>query len=96
MKRLLLAFAGLVGVVFIPVVAHAHNAGHLFLPDGRCMQVGSFKEAPIVGPDGEQLDLVVVTLQDEFGVSFVGVIRDTPIFPGRCPTSSPPQNGGGR
>ena len=94
MKRLLVVFAGLVAVVLIPVVVHAHNAGHLFLPDGSCVQIGSFKEAPSVGQDGEQLDLVPATPMDEFGVSFVGVTRDTPIFPGGCPASSPAVNGG--
>jgi hypothetical protein len=90
MKKALVVFVGLVAVILVPVVATAHNAGHLFLPDGTCVEVGSFREAPLVGPDGTQLDLVPETPRDEFGASFVGVTRDTPIFAGGCPVAIPP------
>jgi hypothetical protein len=78
----------LVGVVGLPVVATAHNVGHLFLPDGTCQQIGSGKEAPFVGKDRTQLDLVPQTPnppRDEFGVSFVGSRGQTAILPGLCP-----------
>jgi hypothetical protein len=65
--------------------AQAHNAGHLVLPDGTCHEVGSFREAPLVGPTGTQLDLVPSTPMDEYGTSFVGFQGRTPILPGPCP-----------
>jgi hypothetical protein len=79
--------AALVGLTFTPAVAIAHNLGHLFLPDGRCLEIGSGREAPLVGPDKEQLDLIPGTPlpRDEYGVSFVGAARDNLIFPGACP-----------
>jgi hypothetical protein len=92
MKKVLVVFVGLVAVILVPVAATAHNAGHLFLPDGTCVEVGSFREAPLVGPDGTQLDLVPETPRDQLGVSFVGITRDTPIFPGGCPVAAPAVN----
>jgi hypothetical protein len=68
--------------------ADAHNAGHFFLPSGACHEIGSFRDAPIVGADRHQLDLVPETPNppfDEYGVSFVGYEGNTPIFPGGCP-----------
>ena len=91
MKRSLVIVAGILSVLALPFVAAAHNAGHLFLPDGTCQEVGSFKEAPLVGPDKTQLDLLPSTPlpRDEYGVSFVGVGAGTPIHPGMCPAGAP-------
>jgi hypothetical protein len=90
----------LVSVFALPALAAAHNLGHVFLPDGACLEVGSVKEAPLVGKDREQLDLVPGTPnppRDEYGTSFVGYWGNTPILPGRCPvatgTASAPQTG---
>ena len=71
--------------------ASAHNAGHFWLPDGSCHEVGSFKDAPMVGPQGDKtrLDLVPETPDppyDEYGTSFVGYNGQTPISPGGCPS----------
>lgn len=74
-----------------PVVggsAGAHNAGHFFLPDGSCHAIGSFRDAPTVGPDGHQLDLIPETPTtpfDEYGASFAAFQGGTPILPGGCP-----------
>ena len=78
----------LIGIFALPVAADAHNVGHIFLPDGTCQEVGSVKEAPLVGADRTQLDLVPGTAnppRDEYGTSFVGFWGRTLIFPGRCP-----------
>ena len=75
-------------LIAMPMIAAAHNLGHLTLPDGTCMEIGSAKEAPFVGPDHTQLDLIPQTAnppRDEYGVSFVGFWGNTPIAPGRCP-----------
>ena len=87
MKHRNFVFAALVGLMFTPVTAIAHNVGHLFLPDGTCLEIGSAREAPLVGPDKEQLDLIPGTPlpRDEYGVSFVGAAGDNLIFPGGCP-----------
>jgi hypothetical protein len=75
-------------LLLIAGTAQAHNAGHFYLPDGTCHEIGSFKDAPLVGADRAQLDLVPETPTvpfDEYGVSFVGYQGKTPIFPGGCP-----------
>ena len=69
----------------LPAATMAHNAGHFFLPDGSCHEVGSFRPAPLVGPDKVQLDLLPATPQDEYGASFAAFQGRTPILPGGCP-----------
>lgn len=67
--------------------AQAHNAGHFYLPDGSCHEVGSFRDAPLVGPDRTQLDLIPETPTvpyDEYGTSFAAFQGATPILPGGC------------
>ena len=86
--RIRLCIVAAASVLALPGVASAHNLGHVFLPDGKCLEVGSAKEAPLVGQDRTQLDLVPGTAnppRDEFGTSFVGYWGNTPIRPGRCP-----------
>ena len=93
MKRVIVVFAGLLAVMALPMVATAHNAGHIFLPDGRCQLLGSSHDAPLVGQDRTQLDLVPETRNppfDEIGVSFVGHNGQTPIFPSEnCTLGAP-------
>lgn len=93
MKRVIAVFVALVGVMALPMVATAHNAGHIFLPDGSCQLLGSFRDAPLVGQDRTPLDLVPQTPNppfDEYGVSFVGHGGGTPIFPGgNCNLGAP-------
>lgn len=87
MKRTLVGGAALVALLVTPFIAAAHNAGHLILPDGRCLEIGSFRDAPHIGPDWVQLDLVPQTPNppfDEYGVSFVGYYQRTSIRPGPC------------
>ena len=81
----------LVSVFALPAVAAAHNVGHVYRPDGTCLEIGSVKEAPLVGQDRTQLDLVPGTAnppRDEYGTSFVGYWGNTPILPGRCPVAT--------
>jgi hypothetical protein len=91
MKRPLVLFATLAAVLAMPLVGAAHNAGHLFLPDGTCLEVGSFKDAPFVGKDRTRLDLAPETPYppfDEIGVSWVGHLQVSVILPGPCPALS--------
>ena len=64
--------------------AGAHNAGHFFLPDGTCHEVGSFLPGPLVGSDKHVLDLIPATPKDEYGASFAAFQGDTPLLPGGC------------
>ncbi len=70
--------------------AGAHNAGHFYLPDGSCHEIGSFKDAPLIGPEADktQLDLIPETPNppfDEYGASYAAFQGNTPILPGGCP-----------
>ena len=93
MKRVIVVFAGLLAVMALPMIATAHNAGHIFLPDGTCLVIGSGHDAPLVGKDRTQLDLAPETPNppfDEIGVSFVGHNGGTPIFPSaNCSLGAP-------
>jgi hypothetical protein len=78
-----------ISALAVPAVATAHNAGHFFLPDGSCHEVGSFRDAPLVGPDRTQLDLIPETPNppyDEYGASYAAFQGQTPILPGGCPS----------
>ena len=88
MKRALIAFIGVLAVVGIPAVVRAHNAGHIFLPDGTCLEIGSFREAPIVGQDRTQLDLVPETPNppfDEYRSELCRARREHADFAGSVP-----------
>ena len=76
----------------VVMVATAHNAGHIFLPDGRCQLLGSSHDAPLVGQDRTQLDpfLRPATPHSTRSVSFVGHNGRTPIFPSEnCTLGAP-------
>ena len=75
-------------------LAGAHNAAHFFLPNGTCHNVGSNKDAPIVG-DGNpnqspgsnnlpgQLDLIPGN-GDQYGARWAAEHSVT-LLPGECP-----------
>jgi len=91
MKRARAILAGAAVFMALPMIATAHNAGHITRPDGTCQELGSSRSAPLVGQDRTQLDLVPETAnppRDEYGVSFVGYWGRTPIAPGPCPAQA--------
>ena len=74
--------------------AAAHNAAHFYLPDGTCHEVGSNRDAPIVGagnpnqsPGSDnlpgQLDLVPGN-GDQYGARFAAD-HSPRLLPGNCP-----------
>lgn len=71
--------------------AWAHNAAHVTFPDGTCLEVGSNKEAPVVGEPapGElstgQLDLIAGS-GDQYGARFAATRGNSRIEPGNCPS----------
>jgi hypothetical protein len=83
MRRLVLLLIAAASLAMLGAnSARAHNAGHFFLPSGKCLEIGSFKESP------HGLDLVPETPNppfDEYGASFAAFQGNTPIFPGACP-----------
>jgi len=80
----------LVGLMTLTPVAQAHNAGHVFLPSGACVDVGSGKEAPLVPASNPnrnlqgQLDLIPGS-GDQYGARFAADQGNTPILPAECP-----------
>ncbi len=94
-RRMGLAFvlAVLAGALFTSA-ALAHNAGHIILPSGECLDAGSLKQSPLVPAanpnrnDLGQLDLIRdagVDTRDQYGARFAAVQGNTPILPGECP-----------
>jgi hypothetical protein len=74
--------------------AGAHNAAHFFLPDGSCHEVGSNRDAPLVGAGNPnqspgsnnlpgQLDLVPGN-GDQYGARYAADISPR-LLPGNCP-----------
>jgi hypothetical protein len=87
-KQLTAIAAAACSSLLLAAGAQAHNAGHFFLPDGSCHEIGSFKDAPLVGADRTQLDLIPETPTvpyDEYGASFAAFQGQTPVLPGGCP-----------
>jgi hypothetical protein len=75
-------------------LADAHNAAHFFLPDGTCHEVGSNRDAPIVGAGNPnqspgsnnlpgQLDLIPGN-GDQYGARYAAE-RSPRLLPGNCP-----------
>jgi outer membrane protein W len=92
--RKLALFAAAIVAAAGATAAQAHNAGHIFI-DGKCLEVGSSKEAPLVGPGAPQnaigqLDLIYdpqngVDVSDQYGARWAAIRGKTPILPGNCP-----------
>jgi hypothetical protein len=77
--------------------AGAHNAAHITFPDGSCLEVGSFKDAPIVGAGNPnqspgsnnepgQLDLIPGN-GDQYGARYAADQGNSRLLPGPCPSS---------
>jgi hypothetical protein len=95
-NRLLIAvlITLLISLMVVSAVS-AHNAGHIILPDGQCLDVGSGsihpdRGAPIVG-DGNphqneagQLDLIPGP-GDQYGARFAAEQGNSAVLPGECP-----------
>jgi hypothetical protein len=89
MRTLALLVAAL--ALALPASALGHNAGHIILPSGECLEVGSNKEAPLVPEQNPnrldstgQLDLIPGP-GDQYGARFAADQGNTPILPGNCP-----------
>jgi hypothetical protein len=79
-------------------IASAHNAGHIILPDGTCLEVGSIKESPkvsesnphrilIISDGGPEWHLDLIDGSgDQYGARYAAEQGNTPILPGECPS----------
>jgi hypothetical protein len=95
MNKTVIAAVVLVAGASLPAgLAAAHNAAHLFLPDGTCREVGSNKDAPIVGAGNPnqspgsnnlpgQLDRIPGN-GDQYGARYAAE-RSPRLLPGNCP-----------
>jgi hypothetical protein len=72
--------------------AAAHNAGHLLLPDGTCINVGSGQDAPYISANNPHLNTSTdpgrLDLEpgpgDQYGARFAADQGQTPIQPRWC------------
>lgn len=91
---LAVAISTLAAIWLAPGLAAAHNAAHFFLPDGTCHEVGSNRDAPIVGAGNPnqspgsnnlpgQLDLIPGN-GDQYGARFAAE-HSPRLLPGNCP-----------
>lgn len=84
MKRIkqiviVLTVALVIGVLVIPnAVAWAHNAGHIHVPNGKCVDVGSGKHAPTENQDK------IPGPGDQYGARWAAELANTPIWPRHC------------
>lgn len=77
--------------LIFPMRAVAHNAGHVTLPSGECVNVGG--ENTVHLPDSAQaytnaageLDLIPTTAGDEFGARFAAEQGRSRVLPRSCP-----------
>ena len=95
MKRPIVVAVIAMAAVTVPTgSASAHNAAHFFLPDGTCHEVGSNKDAPIVGAGNPnqspgsnnlpgQLDLIPGN-GDQYGARYAAD-HSPRLLPGNCP-----------
>jgi hypothetical protein len=88
------ALSALATVAIPTGLAAAHNAAHLFLPNGTCREVGSNRDAPIVGAGNPnqspgsnnlpgQLDRIPGN-GDQYGARYAAE-RSPRLLPGNCP-----------
>jgi hypothetical protein len=91
------AASGLAALALAAGPVEAHNAAHIILRDGTCLEVGSFKEAPIVGAGNPnhspgsnnqpgQLDLIPGN-GDQYGARYAADQGNSRLLPGPCPSS---------
>jgi hypothetical protein len=89
------ATIGVLASIAVPAgLATAHNAAHLIRPDGTCLDVGSNRDAPIVGAGNPnqspgsnnqpgQLDLIPGN-GDQYGARYAAE-HSRRLLPGNCP-----------
>ena len=83
--------AGLSAAAMVPATARAHNAGHIILPSGECLNVGSNNSvvlpesaAAYTNANGER-DLIPGTSGDEIGARFAAEQGNSAVRPRPCP-----------
>lgn len=83
--------AGLSAGAILPLPASAHNAGHIVLPSGECLNVGGnntvkLPESAAANTNAAgELDLIPGTPGDEFGARFAAEQGNSAVLPRSCP-----------
>ncbi|MEX0784253.1 MAG: hypothetical protein WD557_16555 [Dehalococcoidia bacterium] len=89
-------FIAAIGAALTPALlggtaVQAHNAGHVILPSGECINVGgnntvSLPETAAANTNvAGELDLIPGTPGDEFGARFAAEQGDSAVLPRACP-----------
>jgi hypothetical protein len=92
MRKTLLVAATVCALAASAPAALAHNAGHVILSDGTCVDVGSGRDAPYVSPNNPNLNTTTdpgrLDLEpgsgDQYGARFAADQGQTPIAPRWC------------
>lgn len=92
MRKTLLVAAAIGALAVSAPAALAHNAGHVILNDGTCIDVGSGKDAPYVSTNNPNLNTTTdpgrLDLEpgsgDQYGARFAADQGQTPIAPRWC------------
>ena len=79
MKQLVIALVVAAILALSTSVALAHNAGHIHLPTGECVDVGSGKHAH--NPDQQDK---IPGPGDQYGARWAAEQGNTPIWPRHC------------
>lgn len=75
-KLFILITVVIAALALTATIVMAHNAGHIHLGNGTCVDVGSGKHHPIV-------DLIPGP-GDQYGTRFAAEMGNTPIWPRHC------------
>lgn len=79
LRTILILTAVIVSLLLVASAALAHNAGHIHLPTGKCVDVGSGKHAH----NPEQQDHIPGP-GDQYGARYAAEMGNTPIWPRHC------------
>lgn len=82
---------GISAAALFPAAASAHNAGHIFLPSGECVEVGGGNSVTLPDAAGAytnaagERDLIPGTPGDEIGARFAAEQGTSRVLPRPCP-----------
>ena len=91
-RKILIVAVVISGLTFaaVPGPAEAHNAGHIILPSGECLNVGAGNSV-LLPPSAQantngngELDLKPGTSGDEFGARWAAEQGNSRMLPGHC------------
>ena len=84
MRRLMIIGVIALGASLFALPATAHNAGHIHLPNGTCVDVGSGNPGPVPQVDKYKEAPDLFPESDQYGARFAADQGSTPIWPRHC------------